>query len=494
MIGLSNYIYTTPPHQFKKRGCSMQIKKRGSDVKKRNEPVDEAKAKERIRRSLRYSILDAAGFSAASGFGDNYVSPFAIFLGATNMQIGLLRSVPRLLGALFQLLAAEITDRLKKRKRIILTAVLIQALCWLPMLLLPLLFPRLSFYFVLMFFSLYVIALELTGPAWNSMMGDLVPANKRGRFFGYRNRVAGIITLASLVIAGLTLNYFSRVNTWVGFSILFAVALLAKIFSLTMLSRMYEPEYVVSREHCFSFLDFIRRARRSNFAVFVLYVGLINLTTQIAGPFFNVFMLRELNFSYARFMTISAASAFTSFALMYYWGRQGDVFGTKKIITITGLLIPIVPIFWLFSHNLAYLVLVNLFAGFVWAGFNISAANFIFDAVTPPKRARCVAYYAFIIGVCVFLGATLGGVIAGQLKTSWIFFSRLQVIFLVSGLLRLAVTLFFIGRFREVRVVREVKTSRLFWQLLFLNPALELRTSIASGLSSVAKSSRRKRR
>jgi len=53
----------------------MQIKKRGSDVKKRNEPVDEAKAKERIRRSLRYSILDAAGFSAASGFGNNYVSP-----------------------------------------------------------------------------------------------------------------------------------------------------------------------------------------------------------------------------------------------------------------------------------------------------------------------------------------------------------------------------------------------------------------------------------
>ena len=71
------------------------------------------------------------------GFGENYISPFAIALNATNQQIAFLASMPQLLSSLFQLLAAKITDLIKNRKKIILWGVIIQALVWLPLFYIP---------------------------------------------------------------------------------------------------------------------------------------------------------------------------------------------------------------------------------------------------------------------------------------------------------------------------------------------------------------------
>ena len=78
-----------------------------------------------------------------------------------------------------------------------------------------------------------------------------------------------------------------------------------------------------------------------------------------------------------------------------------------------------IPILWLFSADFYYLVIVQALTGLVWAGFNLSAANFLFDAVSPPKRARCVAYQALVNATFVFAGSLLGGIVAGHLPATF---------------------------------------------------------------------------
>lgn len=85
-----------------------------------------------VRRSLDLSIKDGVAFASTTGFGDNYINPFAVALGASNFQIGLLSSIPQFLPALIQLKVADMTERLGSRKKIIVRSVFFQAFMLLP--------------------------------------------------------------------------------------------------------------------------------------------------------------------------------------------------------------------------------------------------------------------------------------------------------------------------------------------------------------------------
>ena len=106
---------------------------------------------------------------------------------------------------------------------------------------------------------------------------------------------------------------------------------------------------------------------------------------------------------------------------MPLWGRFSDSYGNLKSIKISGFLVPLVPFLWIFSYYFAnnsqsfllpYLIIIEIFSGFAWAGFNLSAGNFIYDAVTRQRMAICVSYFNILNGIGAFMGATLGGIIS----------------------------------------------------------------------------------
>ena len=78
--------------------------------------------KKEVKKSLKYSIVDGVAYSGMTGFGSSYIRPFAIALNASNAQIGFLSSFPQLIRALFQLHAVRVTDKLKNRKKVVVTA------------------------------------------------------------------------------------------------------------------------------------------------------------------------------------------------------------------------------------------------------------------------------------------------------------------------------------------------------------------------------------
>ncbi len=51
-----------------------------------------------IEKTKKYSIKDGSAWSVMYGFGEQYVVPFALKIGATASQIGILNSVPAFIG------------------------------------------------------------------------------------------------------------------------------------------------------------------------------------------------------------------------------------------------------------------------------------------------------------------------------------------------------------------------------------------------------------
>ena len=92
-------------------------------------------------RNRRYGIREGAFAAVMQGGGENYLSAFALLLHATAFQVGLLSALPQLVGTWSQLLSVRVLHRFPHRKALILTGAVGQALCWIPVLLLPLLIP-----------------------------------------------------------------------------------------------------------------------------------------------------------------------------------------------------------------------------------------------------------------------------------------------------------------------------------------------------------------
>jgi MFS family permease len=338
---------------------------------------------------------------------------------------------------------------------------------FIPILLVPFLFKENRVSWLILFVILGTSFNAFAGPAWTSLMSDHIPYRSRGKYFGWRNRLLGIITVASALLAGFILNIFGK-NNLTGFFVILALASVARVISWSYLKKMHEPHMKVTKEHYFTFWDFIKRIKESNFAKFVLYAASISFAVSMASPFFAVYMLRDLNLNYVTYTIISIAATTSTLLAMGVWGKHADIVGNMRVIRLTSFLIPLAPVLWLFSHNIAYLILIQLFAGFIWAGYNLSVFNFVYDAVMPEKRTRCVSYFNVINGSAICIGSLTGGFLAKNLPT--VFGYKLLTLFLLSGILRAIFVISILPLIKEVRRVENISSLNLFFSVTRLRP------------------------
>lgn len=423
-----------------------------------------------IDRTLRHSVRDGVAYSVMSGGAETYLSAFALFLKASAPQIALLATLPPLLGSLTQLLSAWLVRGLRRRKTLIIIGASLQALVWLPLLFLPLAVPERAILLLVICATLYHAMGNFAVPLWVSLMGDLVPERKRGRYFGRRTRLATMTAFLALAAGGIVLHVFdARGWTLFGFAALFITAALARAVSVYHLGRMHEPAMDQSPARLTP--GWLGRLRDSHAWRFTLYIVCMQGAVAVAAPFFAVYMLRDLQFTYLQFMATTGTAVLVQFLTLNTWGRISDVFGNRLILVTTGSMIPVLPALWLVSDNFWYLLAIQVISGLCWAGFSLSTSNFLYELVPSERRSGYMAFHNVLTALAVFAGGMLGAWLTHVLPPtvvvftfSWTWDSILLGVFAASTLLRGLVALWFLPRLEEVRAPRKRMSPR---QLVF---------------------------
>ena len=431
-----------------------------------------------VDRSLRHSLWDGIYFSAMIGTAESYFSAFAVYLRATTAQIGVLAALPPLLASLMQLASAWLGRKLGKRREIIVFGALLQAATLIPLALLPLIFPDLAVPLLILCAILYFAGPNLGSPQWGSLMGDLVPETHRGRFFALRTRLSSLANFSALILAGFLLEGFDTLGfTYWGFATVFVIAALLRLASAWHLHQMYDPPGHVAAIELPWHRDLWLGLRETGLLRFTLFFAAMQFAVAIASPFFTLYMLRDLEFSYVAFMFNTAASVCVQFLTLNRWGRLSDLFGNRLILVTTGIMIPFLPSLWLVSTHYGYLLGVQAVSGLVWAGFTLSATNTVFDLTPRARRATLMAVHNVVAATAVFAGALLGGWLGTHLPASltvlgatWDWLTPLYGVFIVSTLARLAVAAWFLPRLQEVRKVRHMTRSGLIFRVTRLHP------------------------
>jgi len=425
-----------------------------------------------VDRALRHSVRDGMAFSVQVGAGETYFSAFALFLRATTPQIALVSTLPLLLASSAQIFSAWLGNYVGRR-RVVLLGCALQALLWLPILLLPALFSGYAIPALLVLLALYHSANNLAAPQWTSIMRDLVSERRRGRYFAHRTRLTTMTTFVSLVACGLLLHEAATAGrTYLGFVAIFLIAFVARTVSVYHLTFLHEkpPTTAAPDMH----IEHWWRSLLSTGAIgFSIYIALMNAAVGISSPFFTVYMLRDLELSYFEFTVLQGTSVFMQFLMLTTWGRIADVYGNRLVLIVTSISLPIVPSIWLLSDNFWALLLFQALSGLSWSGFTLSSGNLLYELVPQTRRAAYVAFHNVGTATGVFAGAMIGALLEGFLPPRAVLFgssgvlSSLLYLFIISGLARGVVAALLARRVRELRKPRKAMSA----------PALVLRVT-----------------
>jgi MFS family permease len=430
-----------------------------------------------VGRSLSSCVKEGVAAQVMIGIFDYYLVPLALFLKATTPQIGVLASLPHLLSSLSQMFAIQAINLAGSRKKLLTRSIMLQLLFLLPIPFLTLAAGLPYKIELLIFFIIgFRVIGSLMGPAWGSIVSDYLPEDLRGQYFGRRAQIISISGILGIGVCGGILAVMKPISEGLGLFLVFLIAALCRCASFFFMNRMIELPHAGSpAEAHFTFWMFIRRFRQSNFVKFIIFAAAMTFATQLSAAYFSVYMLEDLKFGYMAYMSVHMAAILMNLISFPIWGQHADLIGNAKILKLTSLLLPISPLLWIFNSSLPSLIMIEMFSGFIWGGFNLCMTNFIYDAVQPAKRVRCLCYFNMINSIALFAGASLGGILAAKLPALSPGKSPLLTLFLISAICRMAAHFILSPHFKEVRATyQHVNSPKLFMSVLGVRPLMGL--------------------
>lgn len=443
---------------------------------------DASSADEPGGRSQRYGIRDATLQAVTQGGGENYFSAFALLLHASPFQIAILSSLPQLIGIVFQLLSVKLLPRLSHARQLLAFGGVGQALCWIPLFTFPLLFSEHGAWWLIVCVVLYAALGSLTVPAWNSLLIGIVDPATRGTYFARRLQMTSLTSFLALGVAGAILNVGDRYGFhWSGFMLVFLLAACARALATRCQLRTARGITAAIPEAPGGFRHFVLRAATPDLRRFLLFSSLMHFSVFIAGPFFVLYMLQDLQLSYLQYAGWMAAGILAQYLTLKPWGQLSDTYGNKTILRLTGFGVPLLPILYLISDAYPFLLMVNFLGGATWAGLSLGLQNYVFDSLRPEERTRGVAVANAVNAGGWFLGAMVGSwlatVVPSQVQILGLVIhpaSNLPFLFGISGILRFLVSFSLLHTFHEPRSLERPFQHHLVWELPLVKPLIGL--------------------
>ncbi len=444
-----------------------------------NTPKKRREHEDKVKKSLKASTTEGMFNGSSTSITTTFITPFALELGARDSDIGLLSAVQNFMNTLSQIPGAKLTQYMPRKSIWMISQLTSKMFFWIPIMLLPFIDIDNKITLLIAMMGLIAFFAGLRSPAWSSMMGDLVPMNIRGKYFGNRNMITGVASIIATLISGWIVIVY-------GFSVVFFLSVLLSAISIVFFVQMYEPpvKKIFHYKHRFEFnpRHWATSIRINKpLVIFTAYLFFMYLAVEIASPFYTVYMIRDLNIDYFWFSALTILGAAIRIVSFKHWGKLEDKFGSRNIVLVTGFFGCFTPFLWLFVSNIQEIALVKIFDGFVWAGFDLVVFNYLLDITPADKRPQYVANHNFFVGIGVTIGGLMGAFLVHILaSSSFMLWSGIQLIFLISFIMRLLV-LSVLSHVREIEINRRklYPVRYVFWQAMAVEPAHGIKNAIS---------------
>jgi MFS family permease len=377
---------------------------------------------------LRWMALEGGfsiGFFSITTSG--FLAAFALALGANNLQIGILAALPFAMQVV-QIPAIWVVERVRRRKLIAVSSWSIAQLLWIPMALIPLFMDvpgkgAISMLLLLMTFR--GIFSAVCNTAWNGWIRDLIPQAILGQFFSRRLAIATVMGMLFSLAAAFFVDFWEEhmvtQEMILGYVYVFLFgAIFLGLASPVMMSLIPEPLMQPAPVPHMSLWERLAAPLRDrNFRRLLQFLLFWGFASNLAIPFFAVYMLVRLGFPLAWVIGFSILSQAFNITFLRVWGRYVDRFGSKAVLSVCVSIYLLVILGWIFTTmpeqyflTIPLIFILHIFMGIATAGVNITIATIGLKLAPRGEATSYLAGASLAVNVGAGLGPLCGGFLA----------------------------------------------------------------------------------
>lgn len=360
------------------------------------------------RKGLALFLLDGLAVILVMSFASTYVPLYALAMGATAAEIGLLSSAGSLGVIGGSALSGRLVRWLGSPKRVALYCARVwEALSYLLLLAIPFFFTGPAAVRVLIgVYGLRTLIGESGVPAWAAFVPSLVPIHIRGRFMSLRSVLKMIAMMVIIPAAGGAITLLGGYPT--GYQIVFGVMLALGLAAAVFFSRIPEGGSATPA------VPAPKAARGGSpwtgaFGAFSLGMMVWTLGTATVAPFYVVFMTRDLGLDAGGIGLLTAFSTAAQLVGFLLFGPQVDRRGNRGPLIFCVLIQAAVPLGWLLVRHWSHILPLYALAGMASAGMTLASLNMLLELSPEESRASYAGAYYSAIAVAAMIAPLIGG-------------------------------------------------------------------------------------
>lgn len=376
-------------------------------------------------------------FTSINGFSNNL---FATEMGATDLQIGLIQTVPNAAALLLLLPLGILADRLKSSRTIPMISLLSVFCGYLLMIAVPSFGAlRIPAFFIALAFT--VGGPVLYNAQWQTFFGDVVSSEARNQALTLRNRFMFSLGVATPLVCG----FFMRgpVNTVHMYQTFFAICAVAVLIQAGVVSGIHPPDHT-SQGNKFSMQELVfavkTLSKTKAFLLFFLPVLFFYATWQMDWSMWYIGQVQYLHLTESEMTTYNGIFNIGQLIAIGILAKAVQKRGTDRALPFAALglcscpLIMIVCSFIPEGHRIVPFTLLMTVLNAPQCATNLCIVQILLRVVPQQCRGIAVSLYTLVITLsnCImpYMGVKLYGALGSDYRALiffclTVFFARL---------------------------------------------------------------------
>jgi MFS family permease len=221
-------------------------------------------------------------------------------------------------------------------------------------------------------------------------------------------------TLTGFLAGGFALQWGRSAGDPVPvFAWLFLAAGVCRMGSTACLWLQSEPVPIPAGVRWLSMRESWQRFRRGATGTLLVFAVTMQAGVYVAGPYFNPFMLKVLQWEYRDYALLLGASFVAKFLCLPLWGRFAHRAGAWSLLWVGTVGVIPLAIGWNVSVNFWWLFALQLIAGAAWGAYELALILLFFETIPERERTSILTLYNVANSLALVVGSALG---AGLLK------------------------------------------------------------------------------
>ena len=385
-----------------------------------------------LARNIWNLYLEIAYFGFLFGILNTFLNVYAIRLGASNNDVGLMTALPALVVALWSIPAARAVEAAPDRMRFILVNGTLHRLGVAALGLMPFVLTAFRAEAVVVIVTLLTVPQVMANIAFSALFADIVPSRQRAHVVAVRNTLLGLTSTLASFLGGLYLGVlpgewpFGALFSFpLNYQLLFLLGFVASIVGIVFLSRVrarqplrqpassaiLDTRLVLERVSQFTALILNQRA----FSRFTLAMLVFNWGLFLPAPLYSIYWVRNLHASDAFIGLLLTVQSITSMLVYPLLPRLVRRTGNRGLVALATFLMAFYPLVTALSFTLEPLLITAVIGGVSGAMFNLGSFNLLLDVSPQQRRPSFIATYNAAVNIAGFVAP-----FAGTVLLNWI--------------------------------------------------------------------------